>query len=263
MVDDEDILKGAETVITTEEKEDEITTEDGSDEQEPEEGAEEEAGEETPEDSENGEEDLAEELEQPAKPVGRAQARIQKLAAEKDAERAEKDRAINERAVAVAELNLLKEQQRQSQTASQQRAEEERMALLAPEERAMVQANTRIQNLEYQINQMEMRRMDDQDHANFHAKAAHDPVYKKYAPDIEASYQDGLKRGVRAPREELLAWKLGKELLNNRQTAAPKKKEAAGKRIEQVTSKPIGARGGVAGAKTSKTEEDRLRGVLI
>ncbi len=263
MADEED-KQGVQPTVTTEEQEEAVTTEEGSeDEQEPEDTDEGAEGEEAAEDPESGEEEPAEEQEQPAKPVGRAQARIQKLAAEKDAERAEKEKAINDRAVAIAQLELLREQQRAVQSQSERKAEEERLALLAPEERAMLQANQQIRNLEYRLNQMEIRRQDDQDRANFHAKAAHDEVYKKYADEIETAYQDGLAKGVSAPREELLAWKLGKELLKNRQTAAPKKKEAAGKRIEQVTSKPIGARGGVSGAKQSKTEEDRLRGVQI
>lgn len=223
------------------------------------EGQEAEDGEETTDEA--GEEPAEEQ--EPAKPVGRAQARIQKLAQEKDAERAEKEKAINERAVAVAQLELLREQQRSVQSDAQRRAEDERLALLAPEDRALHESNQRVAALEYRLNQMEISRQDDQDRANFHAKAAHDEVYKKYADDIEAAYQDGKNRGVTAPREELLAWKLGKELLKNRQTATTKKKETAVKRIESVTSKPVNARGGTTGAKTSKTEEDRLRGVLI
>lgn len=259
MVNEENIEAGAEQV--TEEKEPVAVEEQKEEGTEPEQEAEKEpenkeAAEDADEDEPAGEQEVA------TKPVGRAQARIQKLASELKAEREERDRLVSDRAIAQAQLENLRQQQQAMQSASEKRAEEERLALLAPEERAMYQASQQIKSLEHRINQMEAKRADDRDRAEFHAKAAHDETYAKYAGDVEKLYQDGLSRGVSAAREELLAWVLGKELLKNK-ASVPQKKAAAGKRIESVTSKSSSARGDVSGSKQGKTGEDRLRGVLI
>lgn len=258
MADEEDVKSApAETAEEKEITAPEVDSSEEKTEPETEEEVEDAAGEDT-------EEDVGEEpAETPEKPVGRAQARIQRQQEEIKAGREREERLISERATYAAQLEQLRQQQQETQSASQRKVEDERLASLSPDERALYQLQQQNRSLEHRLNRMEMQRMDDQDRANFHAKAAHDEVYKKYADDIEAAYQDGLKRDVRAPREELLAWKLGKELLKDRETKGGKKKETAGKRIETVTTKPVSARGGAAGSKTSKTEEDRLRGVLI
>jgi hypothetical protein len=213
-------------------------------------------------DGEDGgdEDDTAQE---PVKPVGRAQARIQKLSAERDAERADKERLIHERAIAQAQLEHLRAQQRDLQSAAERKAEEDRLSLLDPQERAVYQANQQIRNLEYRLNQMEIQRTNDQDRANFHAKATHDETYGKYADEVEKMYQEGLSRGVSASREDLHSYILGKELKKDLATKVSKKKESANKRIDSVTSKSASARGDVTESKKGKSLEERLRGVQI
>lgn len=200
---------------------------------------------------------------EPAKPVSRSQARIQGLSERLKAESAEKEKLIHERAVAQVQLENLRAQQRELQSAAERREEEERLALLDPTERATYQANQQIRNLEWRLNQMEVQRKNDQDRANFQAKAAHDETYGKYADQVEQMYEEGLSRGVSASREDLHSYILGKELKKDLAAKVSKKKESAGKRIESVTSKPASARGDVDGSKKGKSEEDRLRGVLI
>lgn len=226
------------------------------------EGAEDETNDET-EITETGEETAEDGEEQPEKPVGRAQARIRKQQEELKAERAEKEKLIAERAVAQSQLEQMRQQQQQIQSAAEKRAEDERLALLDPQERAVYQANQQIRTLEYRLNQMEVRRADDADRAQFHAKAAHDPAYQKYADKVEKMYQEGVARGVHASREDLHSYILGQELKKDLASKVSKKKETASKRIDTVTSKPASAKGDVAGSKKGKSEEDRLRGVLI
>jgi hypothetical protein len=207
--------------------------------------------------------DTASADQEPVKPPSRSQERIRALNDRLKAEAAEKERLIHERAVAQAQLEHLRQQQQAVQSAAERKAEEDRLALLDPSERALYQANNQLRTLEYRLNQMELQRRDDQDRANFHAKAAHDETYAKYADQVEEMYQDGLKRGVSASREDLHSYILGKELKKDLATKVSKKKESAGKRIESVTSKPASARGDVTSSKKGKSEEDRLRGVLI
>lgn len=226
------------------------------------ESAEEESKEEDKEGSEEPVEESSEEPE-PEKPVGRAQARIQKLSSELKAERDEREKLVAERATALAQLEHLRQQQYAVQSASQRKEEEDRLALLDPTERAVYQANQRAGQLEHRLNLMQMQMQDNADKANFVAKAAHDETYGKYLDQVEDMYQEGLKRGVTAPREELHSLILGRELKKDMAKKLSAKKESATKRIDTVTSKPASARGDVAGSKKGKSEEDRLRGVLI
>ncbi len=226
----------------------------------------EEEGTEEDEGAETDDESTAEEgksVQEEKKPVSRAQERIRRQAEELKVERAEKEKAIAERAGYAAQLEILRQQQYAAQSDAQRKAEEQRLSLLAPEERAQYESAKKINELEWKLNQLAAQREDDKDRANFHAKAIHDETYGKYAEKVENMYQEGLSRGVRASREDLLAYQLGKELLKNKDSKAVEKKNAASKRIESVTSTPANAKGDVAGTKKGKTEEDRLRGMLI
>jgi hypothetical protein len=261
MIDDKEEAAATEEKVETGAEAEETTEETAEEGQEPEKETEElDAG---ADDEDDGIDDTTSEAEKPSKPVGRAQARIQKLSAERDAERADKEKLIHERAVAQAQLEQLRAQQRELQSASERRAEEERLALLDPQERATYQANQQIRNLEWRLNQMEIQRGNDQDRANFQAKAAHDETYGKYADQVEQMYQEGLQRGVSASREDLHSYILGKELKKDLAAKTSEKRKSASKRIDSVTAKPASARGDVAGSKKGKSEEDRLRGVLI
>lgn len=229
----------------------------------------EEGGDEAAEGSEEGSEEVGEETaeavsETPKKPKSRAQERITKLAAELKAERESRDKLIEERAIYAARLEQLQQQQERTQSETQRRQHEDRMSLLDPTERALYETQEQMRQMEHKLNQMEIMRKDDRDRAQFHAKAAHDPLYKKYADEIEQSYQDGLKRGVTAPREDLLAWRIGKAALEGRNTQAEVKKTKAAKKIDSVTSKPASAKSDVSASKSSgKSLEQRLDGVNI
>lgn len=218
----------------------------------------------TEENSEDTEGNDAEEEQPEPKTTKRsASETIRALKAERNAERVEREKIIAERAVAYAQLENLRQQQRDFQSTEQKRAEEQRLALLAPEERALYEANQRTRTLEHRLNQMEAQRADDRDRASFQAKAQHDETYEKYADAVEQMYQEGLAKGVTASREDLHSYLLGKELKKDMASKISKKKEIAGKRIESVTAKSASAKGDVAGAKKGRTEEDRLRNVLI
>lgn len=200
---------------------------------------------------------------EPEKPVSRSQARIQKLSSELKAEREDRERLIAERATAQAQLEHFRQQQQAIRSDADKKAEEDRLALLDPSERAAYTATQKANQLEYRLNLLQMQMQDNADKAAFHAKAAHDETYGKYADQVEEMYQEGLKRGVSAPREELHSLILGRELKKDMAKKLSQKKESASKRIDTVTSKPASARGDVAGSKKGKSEEDRLRGVLI
>lgn len=205
-----------------------------------------------------------------SQPQTRGQTRQQKLSnqlkqerEERQRERKERDELIADRARKEAELDHYKRQQNESQSVAQRKAEEDRLALLDPTERAVYEVNLRNRNLEQRLNQLEFQRLQDHDRDRFHAKAASDPTYSKYADQVEEMYQEGLKRGVTAPREELHSLILGRELKKDMAKKLSSKKDSAKKRIDTVTSKPATARGDVGASKKGKTVEERLAGVLI
>lgn len=198
-----------------------------------------------------------------SKPLSRAQQRIQSLSASAKSEREAKEQAMRERAVLQAQLDFHRQQQHDSQSAQQRKAEEERLSLLDPSERRNYELEKKYRDMEYRLNQMELNRQDETDRANFHARATTDETYGKYADQVEKMYQDGRARGVLASREDLHSFILGRELKKDLATKVSKKKETASKRIDSATAKPANAKGDVAGSKKVTSEEDRLRGVPI
>jgi hypothetical protein len=239
----------------TEEKNEEVSTDEGT-----EEGDEDNGETSVDTDEEVGRDDEPEVVQ--AKP-SRANDTIRALKEERKADRLEKEKLIAERATYAAQLENIRQQQQQQQSNADRRAEEDRLALLDPQERAIYQANEKANSLEHRLNLMQMQMQDNTDKAIFHAKSAHDETYAKYADQVEEMYQEGLKRGVTAPREELHSLILGRALKKDMAAKLSQKKATAGKRIDTVTSKPASARGDVAGSRQGKSEEDRLRGVLI
>lgn len=260
--------------MTTDAKENDIPEVETDNEAPEKEVAESEAAEETEETEEADEQEQSEEgeegeqaegvAEQPAaKPRSRAEERIKTLSAREKYEREEKEKLIHDRAVLQEQLENYRRNQHAMQSAAERKAEEERLAMLDPSERAMYKMQEQNRLLEHRLNQMELKSQDRIDHANFHSKAAQDETYGKYADQVEKMYQEGLARGVSASREDLHSYILGKELKKDLASKLSKKKESASKRIDSATAKAPSAKGDVAGTKKGKSEEDRLRGVLI
>lgn len=197
------------------------------------------------------------------KPRGRANDTIRALKEERKRDREELERITTERATVAAQLEFERRRQFEVQSEQQRKQEEERLALLDPTERAIYQSNKRANELEYRLNVMQIQIQQSADKSAFEAKASADPLYAKYGSEVEKLYQEGLKRGVTAPREELLNLVLGRELRKDISAKHLSKKEAAGKRIDSVTSRPAKAKSDVSGSRKGQTEEDRLRGMII
>ncbi len=205
----------------------------------------------------------------------RGQTRHQKLAnqlkeerAEREKERKEREQLIAERATYAAKLEHYEQQQKQGQSQAERRAEEDRLSLLSPEERRAYDADMRSRQLEHRFNQMEMQRQDDLERAEFRAKAASDPLVEKYKDRVEQMRQEDLKRGFTASRDSYLNFIVGEALRKDAAKKLSSKKEAAGKRIDSVTSKSAKARGDVSGTKKGKGDsleelEARLSGVVF
>lgn len=206
----------------------------------------------------------------------RGQTRHQKLAnqlkeekAERERDRKEREQLIAEKAAYAAKLEQYEKQQEAGKTVADRRAEEERLSLLTDSERAAYFAQQKATQLEHRLNELERKRQDDMERAEFRAKAAYDPLVEKYADRVEQLRQDDIKRlGMAASRDSYLNFIVGEAMRKDATKKASSKKEAADKRIDSVTSKSAKARGDVSGTKKGKGDsleelEARLRGVVF
>lgn len=226
-----------------------------------EEPAEEEASSEGAVEAAAGDEENESEPEKPSKKS--AADTIRALKAERNAERAERDKLIAERATYAAKLEAFEQQQRAGVSAAERRAEEDRLAMLDPVERQAYEANTRAQNLEHRLNTMHFEMQDNTDRAIFQSKADHDPLIAKFRDQVETMLNEDRKKGFSASREEYLNILVGREVRKDAAAKLSAKKASAGKRIDAATSKTPSGRGDVGGSRKGTSEEDRLRGVLI
>lgn len=195
--------------------------------------------------------------EEPAKP-SRGQARFQKLANDAKAARERAEKAERE----IEELRRAQWQRDQQITEQQER---ERLALMTPDERA-----------DYRITQMERRNAEQlrahqlqtamhMDKAAFDAKATVHPIYARYKDEVEARFQDQLRKGAPVEREIILKNLLGERALDGALNGAGKAKAAGRKRIEAQKVAPGSSKGDAQSqrGKAGDTAEKRLQGVFI
>ena len=204
-----------------------------------------------------GEADVA--AETPTRGMNRHQA----LSRELKTEREGRERLIGEKAAAIAEIELMKRQRYDTTAADNQRKEAEALALMEPAERAAYKNGQELHALKMQMYNMQVAAKGSEDRAIFRARAAVDPDIAKHADDVERMHADLQAKGVNSTRDDLLFWKLGKELFDNKAAAASKKGEAAKKRISAVSTSPASARGDSSASKKGRSLEERLTNVNI
>ncbi len=140
----------------------------------------------------------------------RRDTRIQTLLERTETEKARADRFEREL------MEIRAERQAQQQRTDPAR-EEERLAMMTPEERADYKLNNALNQLRREQALTSFKMQDESDKARFDAKATTDKVYAKYADKVE---QERLKymreQNTVIPREELLKWIVGADVLNNR-----------------------------------------------
>ena len=188
---------------------------------------------------------------------------------------AERIRALDRQNKELKERLDALERQRQAPAPSQaeiyeaQRLEQERLALMSPDERADYRINQTEQRMAQRLQRMEMQQLDQTNAARFEAKATVHPVYKKYADDVEARVakirRDSGNPNQFVDREIVLKVIIGERALEQASRATGK----AGKRAAAATTRQAangaGARGdqGSTRGQQGKTAAERLRGVLI
>jgi hypothetical protein len=184
-----------------------------------------------PEDAEDDEVDAApEKPEREAKPA-RSSGRVQRLAEERK-------RLSEELATARREADELR-RRIPAQQAEDPRVEQERLALMSPEDRSAYQLDKALRANRAETQQMLFQMQQNQDKTAFDLKAKDDPVYRRFAADVEREYQKVISQGRYAPREDILKYLVGQRALEKR--GQPNAK-AAMSRAKQA-GKPVSAKG--------------------
>lgn len=183
-----------------------------------------------PEDEEDDEVDAA-----PAKPAkearepeSRRDRRIQRLEEERkraveDAERARRELAEAQRRLPVEDPRI----------------EQERLALMSPEDRMQYNLDKALRDNQRQTQQVLFQMQQQNDKAAFDLKVKDDPVYRRFAPDVEREYQKVISQGRYAPREDILKYLVGQRALEKR--GQPNPKAALSRKRNEA--KPVNAKG--------------------
>ena len=178
----------------------------------------------------------------------RAQERIR---AQQEALRAERE----EKARLAVELERVRQQQ---QAYSQQQLEAQQRAYLEsldPMERQQVLMEQRFQEMQRQQQILQAQLQEQTDRAQFQAKAATNPMVGKYLDRVEAELQKLRAVGQNAPRETLLAYLIGQDMLSKTPTAAAKQRAASASRVKSAQGSPPNSRGN---ARVGRSDGDSI-----
>lgn len=150
----------------------------------------------------------------------------------------------------------------QAETESQKA---ERLALMTPEERSEYRVNEALNSHRREIAAVTFRMEDQADKAAFQAKAAVDPLWGKWADQVEAKRVEFLRQGTVVPRAELLKWLVGESVLSGR---GPETARQAARGKENIRRQQVSAATGRTDVSTSRrrsadTPAKRLEGMQI
>ena len=193
-----------------------------------------------------------------ARARSRAETRFQKLANEAKAAR---DDAAAARAEAREIRN--RETQRDQHLSAQQEAE--RLALMTPEERADYKISRFEERAARERQNSELGMQLQMDKVSYEAKATLNPVYAKYADEVEKRFEEQRAQGRPVEREVILKFILGERALNGASSSTKRAKAQGDRRIQSQRSGGGNSRGDVASqrGKQGDSAEKRLKGVYI
>ena len=183
-----------------------------------------------PEDEEDDEVDAAPAKPERAEKLARSSGRVQRLAEDRK-------RLSEELAMARREADELRRRVPVQQ--EDPRVEQERLALMSPEDRMQYTLDKALRANERQTQQMLFQMQQQNDRAAFELKAKDDPVYKRFSDEVEREYQKVISQGRYASRDDILTYLVGKRALEKRGQPNPR---AAASRKKQE-GKPVNARG--------------------
>jgi hypothetical protein len=176
------------------------------------------------------------------------------------AQQAENKRLAEENARVTRELHDLRARVPQAPL-EDPRAEQERLALMQPDERANYLVDKALREHDRKTQQLAVQLWDQGDKATFDAKCINDKLRAKLAPEIERRFNEARSRGQTVSRDILFTYLVGERALAGRGSV----KEPARERQRRQAASPANGRGDVVAARrpAGKTLEDRLAEVEI
>lgn len=182
-------------------------------------------------------------------PQSRAQERIRRQQEELHRERTRAETAERERQELMRQL----EEQR---TRAEQQRQQQYLDSLDPTERQAYITQQQLEQMRREMQQQQFVQADMMDKIAFQQRALQNPMVGKYVDRVEETLQAMRAKGNTAPRESVLKFLIGEEVLNKGPAIVAKAAKAASKPAE----KPLRARGNAsAGAKDEDADlEERL-----
>ncbi len=141
----------------------------------------------------------------------------------------------------LRQLQQAREQPRQPVEESEE-AFQARLALLDPDTRQDVKLDRALKRQAQQLALQSFAMLDRADKAAYDAKAANDPIYRKYAQDVEATLAEARKRGWDINRESALYFVRGRASSMNQGKPSPAKQQAQ-RRVQSQQARTTGGRG--------------------
>jgi hypothetical protein len=175
----------------------------------------------------------------------RAQERIRRQQEELQRERQARESVERERQQLMQQL----EQQR---TNAEQSRQQQYLESLDPMERQNYQLQTQMEQIRREMQASQFAQADLTDKMAFQQRVTSNPMLAKYSERVESALQDMRNKGQTAPRESILKFLVGEEVLNKAPGAVQKATRAAANRS---SAKPLRARGNAA-ANTQDADGD-------
>lgn len=191
---------------------------------------------------------------------GRENARVRSLNEDLRRERTERE-ALQRRFDEFA--------QRQQQPAQVQETVDQRnarRALMSDSERASEDIAASEQRITRMVNHTTLTVQDSADKSIFEAKAVNDPLYRRWAPKVEAERQRLAAQGSYVARDAIMAYLVGKAAIDSRGSKQNKTAQALGRRrVERQTTRPKDTRNDAVQNRrgTTRSLEDRLANIPL
>lgn len=157
--------------------------------------------------------------------------------AEAESLRRERDEAVRER--------------QGRQTAEQTRLEQERVALMAPEEKTEYLLNKQQQGFDARFAALEYRQWDSADRTAFDGLCARNPAFDTVRDDVERQAETMRQAGQAVPKREVLAtYFIGQRAIERAAKGGKSKQAAKGREnVQRQQGKPTGGRSDVAASR--------------
>jgi hypothetical protein len=181
-------------------------------------------------------------------------------------------RLSNDNAGLREELAALRQQREEEARRSQQQQQQwdeqawnDRWAVMTPEEKVQYAWERGRQELTQYQRQTNYQLALMKDQMSYEAKATVNPVYQRYAKEVEKVFNERLQQGRGMWREDILKNLLGEKAISSAGKSTMRAARVGNRKIEAQTTRPLNSRGDAASTRGRQgdTAERRLAGIEI